>query len=101
MTKTNFKGLEMATKDEQETTVTYITADSLVQVYTAVPKHLRRLRSDKRATEISGGDDWGIFYIESRFFDPLNGFKRARKEMTPEQKAASAKRLADARANRK
>ena len=85
----------MATKEEQETTVTWA-ADRVV-IYTAVPKHLRRLRGDGRATEISGGEDWGSFEISSGVFDALNGFKRTRKKLTPEQREAAAKRLKNAR----
>lgn len=90
----------MASKDEQETTVTWIAADNSVQIYSAVPKHLRRLRADKRVTEVKGNAEYGVFTVSARNFDPLGGFKRTRKEMTPAQKAVAVERLAAARAKK-
>lgn len=87
----------MATLDEQETTVTAVRNGSAVYVYTANPVHLRRLRKDDRATEVSGGDDWGNFTIPSSSFDPIKGFKRARRPLTDEQREAASERLRAAR----
>lgn len=87
----------MPSKEEQETTVTWAAGDSFVYVYTSVPKHLRRMRADKRFTETKGEEDWGNFFGPRGLLDPLTGIKRTRKAMTPEQKAASVARLAAAR----
>ena len=85
---------------EQETTITAGRAEDVVFVYTNVPKHLRRLRLDKRATEIMGGEEWGRFRIPSDQFDALRGFKRQTKPMTEEQRTAAAARLNAARSAR-
>lgn len=90
----------MTTQLEQETTVTAGVTDEVVYVYTTVAKHLRRLRSDKRATETAGGEDWGKFTIPSDQFDPLRGFKRQGKPMSEAQRLAAGARLAAARAAR-
>lgn len=86
--------------DEQETTVCAGRSSEYVEVYTNNTVHLRRLRADDRVTEIKGGDDWGQFRISSAHFDPLAGFKRQRKPLTEEQRAAAASRLEIARAQR-
>lgn len=88
------------TKDEWETTVTYSHTDDVVRIYTANPKHLNRLRKDKRATLVKDYGESADFTVPAKQFDPLTGFKRQGKPMTPEQKAASAARLASARNNR-
>jgi hypothetical protein len=90
----------MASRIEQETTVTAIRAEGLVYIYTANPVHLRRLRKDDRATEVAGGDDWGRFTLPASAFDPLKGFKRKGRVMTEDEKAAAGERLAAARAAR-
>ena len=87
----------MTTLAEQETTVAACREDSVVYVYSTVPKHLRRLRSDPRVTEREGGDDWGSFSIPADQFDPLRGFKRARAPLTEEQRTALRSRLSEAR----
>jgi hypothetical protein len=85
---------------EQETTVAAGRDDAVVYIYTTVPKHLRRLRADKRATERNGGEDWGSFTIPADQFDPLRGFKRQRQPLTAEQREAAGDRLRLARAAR-
>lgn len=90
----------MATMAEHETTVTAGREEAWVRIYTANPVHLRRLRKEKRAIEVAGGEDWGQFTIPSDQFDPLKGFKRASRPMTDEEKTAAAARLAAARANK-
>ena len=86
----------MATKAEQETTVTFNRADEQVRIWTAYPPHVRKLRGDNRATEIDGSpaeqveDIWGEFVLPWTAFDPLIGFKR---RMTEEQRQAAAERM--------
>lgn len=97
----------MATKDERETTVTYSDGDSVVRVYTAVPKHIRRLERDSRATRVETWEaDTGLgieaatYEIAKTDFDPLSGFKRRSAPMSPERRQAAAERLARARSTR-
>lgn len=96
----------MPTKEEQETTVTWSPADSFVYIYTNVPKHIAKLRSDNRVTNLKQAtlefddEDWGKFMVNRGVYDPLTGFKRTRKGMTDEQKAAGARRLAEARSRK-
>lgn len=90
---------DMATREEQETTVTFLRG-TFTTVYTANPVHLRRLRKDPRATEVAGGEDWGQFTIPEELFDPLKGFKRSRAPMTEEQRKVAAERLRAARENK-
>lgn len=85
---------------EQETTVAAGRDEAVVYIYSTVPKHLRRLRADKRVTERDGGEDWGSFTIPSDQFDPLRGFKRQRAPLTAEQREAAGDRLRLARAAR-
>jgi hypothetical protein len=87
----------MNTLIEQETTVAAGRADAVVYVYSTVPKHLRKLRGDKRVTEVEGGDGWGRFEIPADQFDPLRGFKRATRQLTDEQRKAVAERFRKAR----
>lgn len=90
----------MISKEEQETTVTYNAADKIVHIYTSIPRDLERLREYPSAYELVGDEDAGTFYIPVEDFQPLNGFKRTRKKMTPEQREAQAARLEVARAKR-
>lgn len=87
----------MATRAEQETTVTAGRDDAHVMVYTSNPVHLRRLRNDSRAVEVDGGEDWARFRIPSELFDPLKGFRRKGRVMSEEERKAAAARLAAAR----
>ena len=93
----------MATRDEQETTVTFNRADNTVRIGTAHPPHVRTLRKDNRAPELEGSpadqteDIWGSFTVPASDFDPLTGFKR---RMSEEQRQANADRLARLRAER-
>lgn len=82
----------MATLDEQETTVTYTRADNVVRIYTAVPRHIRALRGNDRATETRSGDDWAEFTVPATEFDPVKGFKR-RVTMSDEQRQAASDRM--------
>lgn len=87
----------MSTMHEQETTVTKVRADDHVYVFSNDPKHVRRLRSEDRAVEIEGGEDWGRFKVAAADFDPLTGFRR-RVSLTEEQREAIRTRLARTRA---
>jgi len=90
----------MASREEQETTVTFNRADNTVRIWTAYPPHVRKLRKNDRATELEGSpagqteDIWGSFKISASDFDPLTGFKR---RMSPEQRQANADRLSQYR----
>ena len=81
----------MSALDEQETTVTQLRND-ITRIYTSNPIHLRRLRADARATELSGDEEHGFFTVTSGGFDPLQGFKHTR-NYTPEQRAAAGERM--------
>lgn len=92
--------ITMAMREEMETTVTGHRRDGMYYVYTADAKHLNRL--DKmvaagRAVVQKRGEDWGDFAIPASEYDPMTGFKVKRKPMTPEQKAAAAERMRNAR----
>jgi hypothetical protein len=90
----------MSARAEQETTVTAGRDDDTVQVWTNNTVHLRRLRKDPRATEHKGDETSGHFTIPADMFDPLKGFRRARRQMTDDERAAASARLAAARADR-
>lgn len=83
----------MTTRDEQETTLTWAVTDEVVRIFTAVPKHINRLRKDDRATLVKDYGDSAMFTVPASEFDPLKGFKRRRKPLTPEQRTALADRL--------
>jgi hypothetical protein len=87
----------MTARSEQETTVTAGRDESHVYVWTNNPVHLRRLRKDSRATETAGDTGSGHFTIPSESFDPLKGFRRTRRPMTDDERAAASARLAAAR----
>jgi hypothetical protein len=78
--------------DEQETTVTYVRSDDLVRIYTANPKHLRKLRADDRATITRDFGDSAEFTVPAASFDPLTGFKR-KIVLSDEEKARRAERM--------
>lgn len=89
----------MATMDEQETSVSQ-TRNSETLIWTANPVHLRALRkrvTEGRAVERKTWNDAAEFVIPLSEFDPLKGFKRKGKPMTPEQREAAAERLRNAR----
>lgn len=87
----------MTARAEQETTVSAGRDESVVRIWSNNPVHVRRLRKDPRATQLDGDDMGGHFTIPADQFDPLKGFKRARRAMTEEQRAAAAERLSNAR----
>lgn len=86
--------------DEQETTVVAGRTDSYVEIYTTNTVHLKKLRADSRVAEIKGEEDWATFRIPSGMYDPISGFKRQRRQMSEEERAAAADNLAKARAKR-
>jgi hypothetical protein len=87
----------VTSKEEQETTVTWNAAGD-IRIYSAVPKHLRALRKNPAAKPLTDYRfDYGYFVVKAGEYDPLTGFKRRRKAMTPEQKQVAAARLQAAR----
>ncbi len=90
----------MTARIEQETTVTAGRDEPFVFIWTNNPVHARRLEKDARVVKVSGSADdvGGQYKVPSDMFDPLKGFRRARREMTPEQREAAADRLRIARA---
>lgn len=87
-------------KDEWETTITYDQMDQVVSIYSTVPKHIRKLRSDERFRVWRDGGDWIHGSINAADFNVLGGFKRKSKPMSEEQRAAAVARLAAARAKK-
>ena len=88
----------MTSKAEQETTVTHDKAYGKVYIYTTNPVHLRKLLKDPRVRVKFHGDDYGEFETTDDVFDPLLGFKRKPRTLTPEQRQAAGERLRKARA---
>lgn len=88
----------MTARSEQETTVTSGRDETLVYIWSNNPVHVRRLRKDSRVTQIDGDEFGGHFTVPAASFDPLKGFRRAPRVMTPEQRQAAADRLRAARA---
>lgn len=82
----------MASLAGQETVVSQL-RNGETYIYTANPVHLRALRKNPRAVEQSGGDDWGNFIVAAGLFDPLKGFKRPKRTLTPEQRETAIARL--------
>lgn len=86
---------------EQETTVSYVRGDDLVQIYTAVPAHVRRLSEDARFTkvksEFEGDHEIATFTIPRTEWNPVSGAKR-RRDLTDEQREELARRFAESRA---
>lgn len=88
------------TLDETETSVSYTMGDALVYIYSAVPKHLRRMRGDDRFREtrsatpadIEAEGDWAMFEIDRKHYDPLGGVKRRPLELSDEQRAVLSAR---------
>jgi hypothetical protein len=88
----------MTAMDEQETTVTACRADDVVQIYTTDTRHLKKLRRHPNVVEKAGTEEYGFFLVPLAFFDPLTGFKRAKRERTEEEKQRARERMAKARA---
>ena len=80
-------------RGDQETTVAWQNEGEWVYIYTSVPKHIKKLRAREGVIEVSGEDDWATFKAPRNSFDPMTGFKRRSKPMSPEQRLAAAERL--------
>ncbi len=87
----------MTSKAEQETTVTHDRAYGKVYIYTTNPVHLRKLLKDPRVVVKRRGADFAQFETTDDVFDPLLGFKRKPRTLTPEQREAAGERLRKAR----
>lgn len=75
-------------KAEWETHVTYDQIDQVVRIFSTVPKHIRRLRSDERVQILEDGGDWIQAEIKVEDFNVLGGFKRRSGPLTEVQIAA-------------
>ncbi|QZD97617.1 hypothetical protein SEA_PLATTE_24 [Microbacterium phage Platte] len=102
----------MAGRDEQETQVTQGRLDDYVEVWTNNVVDVRKLEKESRAKRVKPTwdfddagqlaewleDGYGVTYrISTNDFTPLGGFRRKRKPLTDEQKAALGERLRGAR----
>lgn len=98
----------MAGRDEQETTVSQGRLDNYVDVWSNNTVDVRALEKEPRAKRILPDPDlvdtdgltayleegFGATYrISTEDFSPLKGFRRKRKPMTEEEKAALGERL--------
>lgn len=83
----------MTRRDEQETTVTHLRSEDIVRIYTSNPVDARRLRKDKRITQVSGDETWGEFTAPITAFHPLKGIRRQTKPLSEEQRKARAARM--------
>lgn len=83
-------------RDEQETTISYNVADEKVQIYSCVPKHVRKMLKDDRYTLVEQGEFegtlWGKFTIPTNEWNPVTGAKR-RSNLSAEQREALANRM--------
>lgn len=84
-------------KEEWETHLVYDQVDQVVRIYSTVPKHIRKLRSDERFRVDNDAGDVIVGEIKAADFNVLGGFKRKSKPMTEEQRAAAVARLQKAR----
>lgn len=89
-------------RDEQETTISFMRDDDVVNIYTSNRVHLDRLRkldsNRDYVNEIRGGSTWGEFLVSADSFKLFSAI-RAKRTLTPEQRKAAAERLAVARAD--
>lgn len=97
----------MAGRDEQETTISQGRLDDYVDVWSNNTVDVRALEKESRAKRVSPEGDvtaeelaehleagFGVTYrISTEDFHPLKGFRRKRKPMTEEEKAALGERL--------
>lgn len=104
----------MAGRDEQETSITAGRLDDYVEIWSNNTVDVRALEKESRAKRIVPNPDringealadymeqgWGVTYrVSTDDFHPLKGFRRKRKPMTDEEKAAVSARLAAGRAS--
>jgi hypothetical protein len=90
----------MASREEQETTVTGNRKEGVWYVWTADPVHIRRFTreaADGRGVLVGSGEDWAEFKIPSSDYDPGRGFKRRKMVLSDEQRAERSERLRNAR----
>lgn len=66
--------------------------DPFVRIYTTIPAELRRLRADPRVHEI--GLSTGRFQVARKDFDPLTGFVKRGRKLSPVEREAVASRFA-------
>lgn len=88
----------MATREEQETTITVGRDDEWVRIWTNNPVHARKLEKDARVTQITANPDGfgGDYLVPASDFNVI-AFRRRGKPMSEEQRAAAAERLQKAR----
>lgn len=92
----------MATREEQETTVTGNRKEGIWYVWTADPVHKRKFEravAEGRAILVESGEDWAEFKVKAKDYDPAGGFKRRRMELTDAERAERAERLRAARSS--
>lgn len=103
----------MAGREEQETNITAGRLDDYVEIWSNNVVDVRALEKESRAKRLSPAGDvtpdelaehleagFGATYqISTDDFHPLKGFRRKRKPMTDEEKAAVSARLAAGRAS--
>ena len=89
---------------ERETVVNASDGDEAVRIWTAQRRYITRLRRHPGVTEVASGmhgsTPWAEFTIPAKLWNPVSGIKARRKQMTEEQRAAAAQRLAKARSIR-
>lgn len=87
---------------EQETIVNMSRGESTVRIYSAVPKHIARMRRNASftvvKTEMIDGHEVVEFEIPESDWNPVSGAKRKR-TLSPEQRAEMGARLKKAREN--
>jgi len=85
---------------ERETTIASTDADETVRIWSAQRRHIGRMRRHPAFTEVGSGfhdgSEWAEFTIPADQWNPASGAKR-KSNLTDEQRAAAAERLAKAR----
>ena len=88
-------------RNEQETNVTYSAADSIIRVWTCIPKDIRAFEKRGAPKVESGvyndGSPWAIFEFPADRLNIAMAYKPER-NLSDEQRAAAAERMAKARA---
>jgi len=87
--------------DEQETHVTYGRSEETVQIFSTIPAHIRKLRARDGVTVVRDEGDLIVVVIPRASFDPITGFKRKSRPLTPEERERALIRLAEARKAKK
>lgn len=92
------------TAAERETVVTSTDDDDTIRIWTCQPRFLSHLRRDGRFTEVGSGfygtTGWGEFTIAADHWNPVTGARKRPMQLTDEQRAARAARLAAGKAAR-